>query len=174
MKAARKSEGAIARSAAAASPIESRAASGSAAQRSHTLPASPSPKNSASATDPAEVTLVFTNCTFTGNESKSTGGAVEIRTSSCAKFDGITATGNKANQNGGVIYVTSNYSRLYLTGNIVISGNTTSQAGTFVYLYNNNYTNPPKIYTTHSSSAPWYSEVKGNRTNVAFDLTTLP
>ena len=119
--------------------------------------------------------LVFTNCTFTDNVAGTTGGAIEIRTNSCAKIDGITATGNKAkgNPGGGVVYVTSNYSRLYLTGTVTASGNTAAN-GNFLYLYNNNYTNPPKLYTTHSNTAAWYSDVKGNRTNVAFDLTTLP
>jgi len=132
-------------------------------------------KNQPDATDPTEAKIVFTNCTFTANESvKSTGGAIEIRTSSYIKIDGITATGNKAKANGGTIYVTSNYSRLYLTGTVTQSGNTTGQEGAFVCLYNSSYTNPPKIYTTHSSSADWYSSVGGNKTSVAFDLTVMP
>ncbi len=130
-------------------------------------------QNQPNATDPAQTKLVFKNCTFTGNNAKSTGGAIEIRTSSHAKFDGITATKNTAKENGGVIYLTSNYSRLYLTGTITASENT-AKNGTFAYLYNNNYTNPPRIYTTHSSSADWYKDVKGNTSSVTFDLTTLP
>lgn len=132
-------------------------------------------KNQPDATDPTEAKIVFTNCTFTANESvKSTGGAIEIRTSSYIKIDCITATGNKAKANGGAIYVTSNYSRLYLTGTVTQSGNTTGQEGPFVCLYNSGYSNPPKIYTTHSSSASWYASVGGNKTSVAFDLTVMP
>ncbi len=129
--------------------------------------------NCASATDPEVVTIVFTNCTFTDNTAGTTGGAIEIRTNSCAKIDGITATGNKATQNGAVVYVTSNFSRAYLTGTVTVSNNTAA-SGNFMYLYNSNYTNPPKIYTTHSSDAAWVSMVGGNKTNVAYDLITLP
>ncbi|MBE6823955.1 MAG: hypothetical protein E7513_01275 [Ruminococcaceae bacterium] len=129
--------------------------------------------NCASATDPTQLKIIFSNCTFTGNTAKTTGGAIEIRTNSCVLVDGITATMNISSDNGGVIYVTSNYSRLYLDGTVTI-GENTSKNGNFIYLYNNAYTNPPKIYTTHNSTAAWYSEVKGNRTNVVFDLTTLP
>ncbi len=129
--------------------------------------------NQTNATDPTELKIVFTNCTFTGNSAKTTGGAIEIRTSSAAKIDSITATNNTSKDNGGVIYVTSNFSRLYLTGTVNASGNT-AKSGNFAYLYNNKYTNPPKIYTTHNNSAAWYSDVKGNSSNVAFDLTTMP
>lgn len=129
--------------------------------------------NQTTATDPTVVKLVLTNCTFIGNSCKTTGAAVEIRTSSCAKIDGINATNNAATDNGGVLYVTSNYSRLYLTGTVTISGNT-AKSGTFAYLYNNKYTNPPRIYTTASNDAAWFSEVKGNTTSITFDMATLP
>ncbi|MBQ4569301.1 MAG: hypothetical protein IJA62_04535 [Ruminococcus sp.] len=129
--------------------------------------------NQTNATDPASAKIVFTNCEFTENSAKTTGGAIEIRTSSCAKINGITATKNSAKQNGGVVYVTSNFSRLYLTGGVTLSGNTAG-SGTFAYLYNNNYSNPPRIYTTDSNSAAWYKEVKGNTSSVTFNLTTMP
>ncbi len=130
--------------------------------------------NQASVTDPEKVNLVFTGCTFIGNTSKTTGGAIEIRTSSAAKFDGITAKDNAAGGHGGVFYVTSNFSRLYLTGEVALENNTTSGSGTFAYLYNNNYSNPPKIYTTHANTAAWVGELAGNTSNVAYDLVTLP
>ena len=136
--------------------------------------------NCNSATDPEKVNIVFTDCTFTNNESvKSTGGAVEIRTNSCAKFDGITATGNKAAANGGAIYVTSNYSRLYLTGTVNVSGNAGNggKDSTFIHLYHDGkYTNPPKIYTTYGSDASWYTValIGGNRTSITFNMSTLP
>ncbi len=129
--------------------------------------------NQTNATDPTELKIVFTNCAFTGNSAKTTGGAIEVRTSSAAKIDSITATNNTSKDNGGVIYVTSNFSRLYLTGTVEASGNT-AKSGNFAYLYNNKYTNPPKIYTTHNNSAAWYADVTGNRTSVAFDLTVMP
>ena len=88
-------------------------------------------------------------------------------------IDSITATDNKATGAGGVIYVTSNYSRLYLTGTVTLSGNTSSDKS-FITLYNSSYSCPPKIYTTHSADAEWYSLVKGNKTSIAFDLTELP
>ncbi len=130
-------------------------------------------KNQPDATDPTEITIVFTDCTFNENTSKTTGAAIEIRTSSVAKIDSITASKNKATGKGGVIYVTSNFSRLYLTGTVAADGNTSTD-GNFAYLYNSNYTNPPKIYTTDSSSAAWYSDVKGNSSNIAFDLVAMP
>ncbi|MBE6775972.1 MAG: hypothetical protein E7543_07275 [Ruminococcaceae bacterium] len=128
---------------------------------------------------PEKVDIVFTDCTFTGNESvKSTGGAVEIRSSSCAKFDGITATGNKAKANGGAIYVTSNYSRVYITGDVNASGNAGNggKDSYFIYLYNSNYGNPPRIYTTYGEDAPWYTTalIGGNRTSITFNMVTLP
>lgn len=131
--------------------------------------------NCNSASGPAQLNLVFTNCTFDSNTAKTTGAAVEIRSSSCAKFDGITAKNNKSTGNGSVFYITSNYSRLYLTGDVTLSDNT-AKSGTFAYLYNNNYSNPPMIYTSHSSTADWYTTtaVTGNRTNVAFDVVTMP
>ncbi len=130
--------------------------------------------NCNSATDPTEVKIVFRNCSFADNSAKTTGGAVEIRTNSCAKFDGITATGNKANTNGGVIYVTSNYSRAYITGDVNVSDNAGN--GTFIYLYNSNYSNPPKIYTTYGEDAAWYTTalIGGNRSSITFNMTTLP
>ncbi len=129
--------------------------------------------NQPNATDPTSVKITFTDCTFTENSAKTTGGAIEIRTSSCAKIDGIAATKNSSKQNGGVVYLTSNHSRLYLTGDVTLSGNSAS-SGTFAYLYNNKYTNPPKIYTTDSNTAAWYKDVKGNTSSVVFDLTTMP
>ncbi len=129
--------------------------------------------NCNSATEPTEVTIVFTNCTFQENSSDDIGGALDVRSGSCTKIDGITAKNNTAKNNAGVVYVTSNNSRLYLTGEVVLDGNT-AKNGAFSYLYNNNYSNPPKIYTTHSNTATWYADVAGNKTNVAFDLTTLP
>jgi len=128
--------------------------------------------NQPNATAPTVCKFIFKNSTFTDNSAKNAGGAVEIRTATCAKFDGVNATGNSTTSNGGVFYVTSNFSRLYLTGSITESGN--SGNGGFAYLYNNKYSNPPHIYTTHSSSAAWYKNVKGNSTAVTFDLTTLP
>ncbi len=135
--------------------------------------------NCNSAADPEKINIVFTDCSFINNESvKTTGGAVEIRTNSCAKFDGITATGNKANQNGGAIYVTSNYSRVYITGDVNVSGNSgnAGKDSTFIHLYNSNYSNPPRIYTTYGEDAPWYSTalIGGNRSSITFNLTTLP
>lgn len=131
-------------------------------------------KNQPDATDPEVVNIVFTNCEFKNNTSKTTGAAVEIRTSSAAKFDGVVATNNKATGNGGVFYVTSDFSRLYLTGTVSASGNTAA-SGKFAYLYKvDTYTNPPKIYTTHSNSASWVADVKGNSSNILFDLVTLP
>ncbi len=131
--------------------------------------------NCTSASGPAQLNLVFTDCTFDGNTAKTTGAAVEIRSSSCAKFDGITAKNNKSTGNGSVFYITSNFSRLYLTGDVTLADNT-AKSGTFVYLYNNNYSNPPMIYTSHSSTADWYTttSVTGNRTSVTFDVTTMP
>ncbi len=129
--------------------------------------------NQTSATDPTELKIVFTNCTFNENTCKTTGAAIEIRTSSAAKIDSITATNNKTTQNGAVIYLTSNFSRLYLTGTVTTNGNSAAN-GNFAYLYNSNYTNPPKIYTTHSSSAAWYSDVAGNKTSVEFDYSAMP
>lgn len=135
-------------------------------------------QNCNSATDPTAVNIVFTGCTFTDNIAKTTGGIGEIRTNSCAKFDDITATGNSSTGNGGGIYVTSNFSRLYLTGDVVASNNISKEVGTttenFIHLYNSGYSNPPRIYTTHSSDAAWYSQVGGNTTSVTFDLVTLP
>ncbi len=125
---------------------------------------------------PTVNSLVFTNCKFTGNTSKTTGAAVEIRTASCAKFDGIEATGNAAGskQNGGVFYVTSNNSRLYITGTVTQSDNTAAK-GAFAYLYTvSSYSNPPRIYTSHSSSASWVSDVGGNSTSITFDVTSMP
>ena len=131
--------------------------------------------NCTSAQAPASLNLVFTNCTFTNNTAKTTGGAVEIRTSSCARFDGITATGNSSPQNGAGIYVTSNFSRLYLTVDVSCSNNISEQSGdSFIYLYNNSYTNPPKIYTSYGSDAPWYSVVKGNSGSIEFGVTQMP
>ena len=129
--------------------------------------------NQTNATDPTELKIVFTNCTFNENTCKTTGAAIEIRTSSAAKIDSITATNNKTTQNGAVIYLTSNFSRLYLTGTVTTNGNSAAN-GNFAYLYNSNYTNPPKIYTTHSSSATWYSDVAGNKTSVEFDYSAMP
>ena len=125
--------------------------------------------DSDSSPDPTVVTIVFTNCTFTGNTAKTTGGAIEIRTSSCAKIDGITATGNKAegSPGGGVLYVTSNSSWLYLTGTVIASDNT-ANSGNFLYLYNNSYPNAPALYTTDSNTAAWYDDVGGNRNKVFF------
>ncbi|MBR3988370.1 MAG: hypothetical protein IKK10_03600, partial [Clostridia bacterium] len=126
--------------------------------------------------DPAEITIVFKNCNFEGNSATSTGGAIEIRTNSCIKIDGITATNNVASQNGGVVYVTSNHSRLYLTGDVTLSGNTASK-GTFAYLYHTStYNNPPRIYTTHSNTASWVSQVASydNTVRITYDLTEMP
>ncbi len=133
--------------------------------------------NCTSADGPTVNKLVFTNCKFTQNTSKTTGAAVEIRTSSCAKFDGIEATGNSAGsgkQNGGVFYVTSNHSRLYLTGTVTQSGNAAASTGKFAYLYNSSYSNPPRIYTSHSNTASWISDVGGNTTSITFDVTSMP
>ncbi len=135
--------------------------------------------NCNSATDPEKVSIVFTGCAFIDNESvKSTGGAVEIRTNSCAKFDGITATGNKAAANGGAVYVTSNYSRVYITGDVTASGNSGNGGAdsTFIHLYNSNYSNPPRIYTTYGEDAPWYTTalIGGNRSSITFNMTALP
>lgn len=130
--------------------------------------------NCNSTADPAEIKIVFTNTTFTGNTAKTTGGAVEIRSNSCAKFDGITATGNEAGGNGGVIYVTSLNSRVYVTGAVAQSGNTAAK-GAFASLYNSNYANPPKIYTTYGSTAAWVSDVfLPTGTSIVFDLKTMP
>ena len=131
--------------------------------------------NQTTSEDPEIITIVFKDCEFVGNTCKTTGGAIEIRTSSAAKIDGMTATNNAATGNGGVVYVTSNYSRLYLTGDVIISGNTAA-SGSFGNLYNTQagYSNPPKIYTTHSNSAAWYSELTGNKTNVEFDMISMP
>ncbi len=130
--------------------------------------------NCNSATDPTEVPIVFTSCTFRENTSTTDGGALDVRTGSCIKINGITAEGNKATSNGGVVYVTSNNSRLYLTGEITCKDNT-AKSGNFSYLYKTStYTNPPKIYTTHSNTSAWYADVAGNKTNVVFDLATLP
>ena len=124
-------------------------------------------------------TLVFTNCKFTSNTAKSTGGAVELRSSCCAKFDGIEATGNIAGSskrnNGGVFYITSNHSRIYLTGTVTQSGNIAS-SGTFAYLYNDNYSNPPRIYTTHNDSASWVSDVagRGGLVSMTYNVTDIP
>ncbi len=130
--------------------------------------------NCNSASDPTEVPIVFTNCTFRENKSTTDGGALDLRSGSCLKIDGITAETNSATGNAGVIYVTSNNTRLYITGEINCTGNTTSKSGKFSYLYNNSYSNPPKIYTTHSNTAAWYADVAGNKTNVVFDLASLP
>ena len=128
--------------------------------------------NCNSAEDPTEVNIVFTSCTFTENTS-SLGDALDIRSGSCLKIDGITATGNTTTDGAAVVYVTSNNSRLYLTGTVAAQNNTAS-SGKFATLANNSYTTPPKIYTTHANTADWYADVAGNRKNVAFDLTTLP
>ena len=130
--------------------------------------------NCNSETDPSAVPIVFTNCTFTDNSAKSSGGAIEIRTGSCAKFDGIVATGNSAENNGAVIYATSENSRVYLTGTVSQSNNSAA-GGKFIHLYKKNtYTNPPKLYTTHGSDAAWISDVGGNTANIEFGLATLP
>lgn len=129
--------------------------------------------NCNSATDPTEVNIVFTNCTFRENYATTDGGALDVRSGSCMKIDGITAEGNTAKNNAGVVYVTSNNTRLYITGEVNCKDNT-AKSGNFSYLYNNKYTTPPKMYTTHANTASWYADVTGNRTNVAFDLTTLP
>lgn len=132
-------------------------------------------KNCPTAAAPEKAKLVFTNCSFTENSAKTTGGAIEVRTSSYAKFDGITITDNVSQQNGAGIYVTSNHSRVYLTGNVVSSNNVSKESGdSFVHLYNNNYSNAPRIYTTDSSSVAWASQISGNKTCITFDLTTLP
>ena len=131
--------------------------------------------NCNSADDPTEVKIVFTNCTFTENSTKTDGGAMDIRAGSCAKIDGITATSNSAENAAGVVYVTSNNSRLYLTGEVNCSGNTAKvDKGPFAFLNNSSYSNPPKIYTTHSNTADWYADVAGSRGNVVFSLTELP
>ena len=98
---------------------------------------------------------------------------MDIRSGSCLKIDGITAERNTGTDGAAVVYVTSNNSRLYLTGTVVAQDNNAS-SGKFATLSNNNYTTPPKIYTTHANTATWYADVAGNRKNVAFDLTTLP
>ena len=123
--------------------------------------------------EPTAVTVVFTNCTFLENSSKTDGGALDVRSGGCLKIDGITAKKNTAKSNAGVVYVTSVNSRLYITGEVLLEDNSASN-GAFSYLYNNNYTNPPKIYTTHANTAAWYASVAGNKTNVVFDMTTLP
>lgn len=139
--------------------------------------------NCNSAANPTAVKLVFTNCTFTKNSTTSgTGGAIEIRSGSCAKFDGLTATDNTAKATGGAIYVTSEYSRLYLTGEITASNNISKElnADTFIHMWTGAYTVPPHIYTTHSSDAAWMSTVKASNSQglstigVTYDLTTLP
>lgn len=121
-----------------------------------------------SSSDPEDITIVFTSCTFTENTAKTTGAAIEIRTSSLAKFDSVTATKNTTTSNGAVFYVTSNNSRLYLTGEVTLSENS-AKSGNFAYLYNNKYSNPPRIYTTHSSTATWVSDVKGNSSSITFE-----
>ncbi len=131
--------------------------------------------NCTSATAPEKLLLTFINCKYIENTSKTTGAAAEIRTSSCAKFDGVEATENAAGskQNGGVFYVTSNHSRLYLTGTVIQSSNSASN-GKFAYLYNNNYSNPPRIYTTHSNTASWVADVGGNKTAITYDMAIMP
>lgn len=132
--------------------------------------------NCTSEAAPEKLLLVFTNCKFTENTSISTGAAVEIRTSSCAKFDGIEAANNAtggSKQHGGVFYVTSNHSRLYLTGTVTQNGNTGGN-GNFAYLYNNKYSNPPRIYTTHSNTASWVAGVGGNKTAITYDMAIMP
>ncbi len=126
-----------------------------------------------SSTEPTAVNSIFTNCTFRENTATTDGGAIDVRSGSCIKIDGITAESNTATGNAGVVYVTSTCTRLYITGEVSCTGNT-AKNGNFSYLYNNNYSTPPKIYTTHSNTATWYADVAGNKTNVAFDLTTLP
>ena len=98
-----------------------------------------------------------------------------LRASSCAKIDGIIAENNVSPQNGGVIYITSNYSRLYLTGDVTLSGNTADK-GAFACLYNNKYSNPPMIYTTHSNTASWVSQVAStdNTVRITYNLTEMP
>lgn len=131
-------------------------------------------KNCNMVDNPTEAKIVFTNCTFTENSAATSGGAIEVRTQSYIKLDGITARKNRTSGAGAVIYVTSNHSRLFLTGTVTLSENTTPQNGTFAAMYKaSSYSNPPKIYTTHASSASWYSQVSGNR-DVAFDMATLP
>ena len=129
--------------------------------------------NCNSATDPTEVKIVFTNCTFTGNSS-SLGAALDIRSGSCLKIDGITATQNTATDGAAVVYVTSNNSRLYITGNVVAENNVANTGAFATLAKNSGYSNPPKIYTTHANTAAWYADVAGNRSNVVFNLTTLP
>ena len=131
------------------------------------------------AADPEKIDVVFTNCKFEKNTAKGTGGAIELRSSVCAKFDGLTANNNSSadtSNGGGVIYVTSNYSRLYLTGEIVLSGNE-AKYGKFISLYNSNYSNPPKIYTTYSEAeATWNTSelIRGNGTSIQFGMTSMP
>ncbi len=133
--------------------------------------------NQTTATAPSVCKIVLKGCTFTANEASSSGGVVEIRESSYAKIDGITATDNTSGGNGAVVYITSNHSRLFLTGDVTVSGNTAKGSGNFAYLYNSNYADAPAIYTTHSNTAAWMSDIKMGSTTankVHCDLTTLP
>jgi predicted outer membrane repeat protein len=112
--------------------------------------------------DPTAMKIVFTNCTFTGNLGSGTGGAVDIRSGSYVKFDGVTATGNKSTKNwdGGFAYVTSEYSRIYVTGTITQSGNVGTK-GAFISV-KTGYTNNPYLYTSAGSNASWLTAVGGN------------
>ena len=121
--------------------------------------------------DPAEMKIAFTNCTFTDNLGDGTGGAIDIRSASYVKFDGLTATGNKSvpKWNGAVIYVTSEYSRLYLGGEITVSNNTAGNADSFIYVANAK----AGFYTTHSSTADWVSLIYSLAT-VKYGQADLP
>jgi hypothetical protein len=127
--------------------------------------------NNASNGDPTALNIVLTNCTFTDNKGKGTGGAIDVRNASYLKIDGITATGNKstAGWNGAVIYVTSEYSRLYLTGTVTESNNTAGKADSFAYISNAKC----EVFTTHSNTASWVAKTY-TAPAIQFDQTTMP
>ena len=121
--------------------------------------------------DPAEMKIAFVNCTFTDNLGDGTGGAIDIRSASYVKFDGLTATGNKSvpKWNGAVIYVTSENSRLYLGGEITVSNNTAGSADSFIYVANAK----AGFFTTHAQDADWVSLIYSAAT-VKYGQASLP
>ena len=87
------------------------------------------------------------------------------------KFDGITATGNVSipKWNGAVIYITSEYSRLYLTGTVTASDNVAGGKDTFAYISNAK----AGVYTTHGSDASWVA-MTYSAPAIQFNQATLP
>ena len=118
--------------------------------------------------DPTSHKIVFTGCTFTSNSAPGVGGAVDIRSCSYVKFDSLTAMGNVCTNkwNGAVLYLTSEGSRLYLTGTITASDNTAGGKDTFAYINNAK----AWLYTTGDNTQSWVpmtysmSEIKYNQT----------